>query len=280
VKVTASETLINQKSNFVLEVDLPLPLNAGCKIDVLIPKPLVIGPEMTRVTISGLFGSIRDAEITLDAELNRIHVQNACLSYRANVVKAVFELSALVNPGYVTTSESFFLEVSDANDNKIVKTSGGMVYTTSPGSVKVNSWFASNRLVSALSDITFSVQPFNPSPAADVQIKLYLPREDFEEVPSPCKVVFTNQLVDASKISCASDPSANALILSHVLKDRYTFNELSSIEFSVSDVRMPSSTRPTGTYTVEFLANIGGVYKLVDTATVTDMLRALPGGLL
>lgn len=30
VNLEASETLINKASNFLLEIDLPLPLNAGC----------------------------------------------------------------------------------------------------------------------------------------------------------------------------------------------------------------------------------------------------------
>ena len=43
---------------------------------------------------------------------------------------------------------------------------------------------------------------------------------------------------------------------------------------------MPSSIRPTGEYKVDFMANINGVYRLVDTATTKDKLRALPGVLL
>lgn len=79
---------------------------------------------------------------------------------------------------------------------------------------------------------------------------------------------------------CETDAADNAIILSHVLKDRYTYEEVSYIDFSVENIRMPSSIRPTGAYVVEFLAKVEGEYKLVDTATVYDMLRALPGGLL
>lgn len=43
---------------------------------------------------------------------------------------------------------------------------------------------------------------------------------------------------------------------------------------------MPSSIRPTGEYKVEFYSKIDDVYRLVDTVTTRDMLRALPGGLL
>lgn len=107
-------------------------------------------------------------------------------------MKASFELKALVNPGYVITTDSFIIEISDNNDNPIVRTSGGIVYTTTPGEIYVQSWYASNRLVSALSEITFSIQPRNPTPTSDVRIILYLPSDDFEGVPDPCAVTYYN----------------------------------------------------------------------------------------
>ena len=57
-----------------------------------------------------------------------IKIINACASYRQNVAKATFNIRNLVNPGYVMTSDSFFLEFSDIDGNKIAKTAGGLVY--------------------------------------------------------------------------------------------------------------------------------------------------------
>ena len=42
---------------------------------------------------------------------------------------------------------------------------------------------------------------------------------------------------------------------------------------------MPTSSRPTGDYEIEFYDNIDGVYRLVDIVTVSDKFQALPGGL-
>ena len=42
---------------------------------------------------------------------------------------------------------------------------------------------------------------------------------------------------------------------------------------------MPTSSRPTGEYEIEFYDNIDGIYRLVDIITVTDKFRAIPGGL-
>ena len=66
-------------------------------------------------------------------------------------------MKSFVNPGYVITSDSFFIEIRDKDGNKIVETTGGMVYTTTPGAIQVKDWYASNRLVSAFSELTFAV---------------------------------------------------------------------------------------------------------------------------
>jgi len=92
---------------------------------------------LTRVMISGMFGSLREADITLDASRNLIKIDNACMSYRQNVAKASFELQSLINPGYVITSDSFYIEIADVNGNQIVRTSGGLAYTTKPGKIFV-----------------------------------------------------------------------------------------------------------------------------------------------
>lgn len=84
------------------------------------------------------------------------------------------------------TSESFYAIFKDASGNAIAETSGGMVYTTTPGSMNVPAWFSSNRQVSAPAEITFALQPLNPTQATQVQIILYLPLSDFEVLPDPC----------------------------------------------------------------------------------------------
>ena len=82
VSLRASETLINRVSNFIIEFDVPLPLNAGCQIELTIPKPLFIGPDLTRVQIAGMFGSIRQPNLALDADNGIINIDGACPSYR------------------------------------------------------------------------------------------------------------------------------------------------------------------------------------------------------
>ena len=68
-------------SEFTLDIDLPLPLNAGCYVDLYIPSPLFIGPELTDIKISGMFGSLRNADVTADADQNLIIINDACPQY-------------------------------------------------------------------------------------------------------------------------------------------------------------------------------------------------------
>ena len=116
-------------------MEVPLPLNRGCQIDITLPETLKLGPEMQKVVIGGMFGSVREADISLDASQNLIHIDNACMTYRQNAAKASFDISALVNPGYVITSQSFQISISDIDSNPIVETSGGIDYTTTPGAL-------------------------------------------------------------------------------------------------------------------------------------------------
>ena len=159
VSLTVTETLIFEESDFLLELQLPVPLEEGCKIELTIPAPLGIGPELTSVEVGGQFGAVKEALLTIDASQNMIKIQNACESYRQNVAKATFKIRNLVNPGYVMTSESFYLEFSDVNGNPIAKTTGGLVYKTTPGSIFAQdlAWLASDYLISAPSEITFSL---------------------------------------------------------------------------------------------------------------------------
>ena len=114
-----------------------------------------------------------------------IKIVNACASYRQNVAPATFNMKNLTNPGYVVSSESFKFEFSDIDGNGIAQTSGGIVYTTTPGRIFAQDlqWYASDYLISAPSEITFSLQPEHHTLTENVMIAITLPPEDFEELP-------------------------------------------------------------------------------------------------
>ena len=55
-------------------------------MEITIPKPLTIGPELTQIYLSGIFGIFREAEFVIDAKQNKIKISNACLGFSENVL--------------------------------------------------------------------------------------------------------------------------------------------------------------------------------------------------
>ena len=90
---------------------------------------------------------------------------------------------------------------------------------------------------------------------------------------------YYNNLIDPSTFDCQVNAETNAFELRRVLRDPYKFSPESMIEFSIMDIIMPSSARPTGTYQIDFYSMIGDEYMLVDTVQVFDKLRGIPGEL-
>lgn len=86
-------------------------------------------------------------------------------------------------------------------------------------------------------------------------------------------------MVNEETWKCQTEAETNTFILQDLLKQRYEYEEFEWIEIAIDDIIMPTSSRPTGEYEIEFYDTIDGVYRLVDTAKASDKFRALPGGL-
>ena len=110
-------------------------------------------------------------------------------------------------------------------------------------------------------------------------ISITLPKEDFEELPEACVMEYFNSMIDPATFDCQPNFETNTLELRKVLRQKYQYNDDSIIEFSIKDIIMPSSSRPTGAYKLDFLTWVEwkGQYMLVDTVTVYDKLRGIPG---
>ena len=88
---------------------------------------------------------------------------------------------------------------------------------------------------------------------------------------------YYNRLIDPSTFDCQANVETNTLEMRRVLRDPYKFDAESMIEFSIKDIIMPTSSRPTGTYQIDFYTKVGEEYMLVDTVKVFDKLRGIPG---
>ena len=90
---------------------------------------------------------------------------------------------------------------------------------------------------------------------------------------------YYNKMIDPATFDCQPNIETNTLELRKVLRQKYKYSSDSIIEFSIKDIIMPSSSRPTGAYKLDFLTWVEneGQYMLVDTVTVYDKLRGIPG---
>ena len=82
---------------------------------------------------------------------------------------------------------------------------------------------------------------------------------------------------------CETDLENHVMTISDMLKEGYTYEAGNYITFSIEGISMPSSSRPTGDVKIEFFDHVEHngeeYYRLVDSVTIPDMLRALPGSL-
>jgi len=226
-----------------------------------------------------MFGRERESRFALDSDSHAIQIIDACLSHRANIGDAVFIIREFTNPGYVIDSTDFKITFIDKEGNNIATTTTGLNYKTSPGSINVSDWEATNYLVNSRSSILFSLQPEHPSRTEDVLIRISLPAEDFDSLPDPCLIDDYNQLINVSSINCSTNKETNSFELTSVLKEPYEFEEFAMIELGIENIKMPTSTRPTGKFTIEFFDKIENEYRLVDTVEFYDKIRSLAGEL-
>ena len=69
---------------------------------------------------------------------------------------AIIQVKYMTNPGYVIDVDSFKVTFKDASSNPIASTNGGLAFRTSPGTITLGDWSASNYLITEPSDILFT----------------------------------------------------------------------------------------------------------------------------
>jgi hypothetical protein len=171
--------------------------------------------------------------------------------------------------------ESFRVEFRTAEDNPIFVATDGLTYNTSPGLIKDDLWPVSFLTVDTLTSIRFTVQPLHHSMSKDVKLTIEMPPEDFPELPANCLLEDLNRVIDETQIQC--EIKDNMITFSRFLVEPWEYKENLFIEIGVKNIMMPSSSRPTGTYSVSFYDKVDGDYVLVDRSSFEDKIRAKPG---
>ena len=74
-------------------------------------------------------------------------------------------------------------------------------------------------------------------------------------------------------MDCSANITSNSVAFTDLIYDSYKYkNGGKFIEVAIFNVTMPSSIRPTGVYTIDFYDLVGSAYRLVDTASFTNLI--------
>jgi hypothetical protein len=80
-------TEVSKQTAVELALILPVPLDAGCFVEVTAPKLLSMD-QVTQVQVFGIFGQQRDVSFTINTDSNSLVINNACVTHRDNPPKA------------------------------------------------------------------------------------------------------------------------------------------------------------------------------------------------
>jgi hypothetical protein len=155
VVLETSETEITKSASFEIRAALPVPLEAGCRVTVFVPRTLKLD-KLSDVVVGGMFGSERSTSFSIKGEEHAFEIKDACLSFRENQGQVIIKLSSFNNPGYVIRSEDFKLTFTDYDANFICSTNGGLHYSTTPGTITVSQWSVTSSVVNGLTSMLFS----------------------------------------------------------------------------------------------------------------------------
>lgn len=276
VALDVKETEVSDLSMIELAANLPVPLDAGCRILIQAPRTVNIA-NVTEVKVHGMFLSRGSVSFSLLTDRNAILITDACLSHLDNSLGlAFFDISHIRNPGYVISSDDFKLTFTDEDENQICSTEGGLSYTTTPGELLIGDFTVTNPLVSGTTAILFEFQPHHQTETKDVQITITLPPEDFT-LPSSCELQQSNQFIDSSQIQCKVQGSS--FVLTRSFKEPFTNDGENFVQVGLGGIKMPPSERPTGEISIEVAQMVEGTYRLVDRGTVRSKIRAKAGEL-
>ena len=100
----------------------------------------------------------------------------------------------------------------------IFQTTRSLTFTTTPGGINTQKWYAGTEVVDEMSTLLISVQPLSPTYSADAQLIVQFPLEDFPDPFGPCELEaeYTATLVNPDAITCESvtaDDNTNSLVI-------------------------------------------------------------------
>jgi len=76
---------------------------------------------------------------------------------------------------------------------------------------------------------------------------------------------------------CTADTKQNSFTIKNFLSVGYNLDIKEPISVGIGNITMPTSSRPTGDFTIQFYDYYEDGFKLIDQMTVSNLVQALPG---
>ena len=180
MKPVPTSNKVLEKSELLLDFDMPLPLESGCKITVQLPSEFTeVYQQVSQIQVYGMFGFIRNLPFTVKA-LSIIEIRDACLSYIENHIEAKIRIKSVINPNAVRDTESFRIEVHDSSGNLLAQTEGDQFFVPASefqsAQLTELSIVPSNPIIQEKSSLSFNIQTKNKL-SSEAKIIVLLPND-------------------------------------------------------------------------------------------------------
>lgn len=257
---------------FQLTFPSPVPLDAGCIIDIQFPSDLPITTtDLTSVSGVGLFGPSRVMTTTVNVSTRTVTITDGCTSYVSPAFNAIVTFTKISNPLSIKPTDSLSILIRDSSSNSIATRSTGIQYVAAAGSMTSATLAVAATTVSGTTTANISIQPAHKITTAGA-LKITFPTE----------VTFTSTSCSLTS-PVAIQPTATCSVSGQVVRIASPFSadyipgSSSTISFTLSSLVMPPSTAPTGSFSFESVLVSSSVDYTIDKSSYSNMVTATTG---
>ncbi|CDW75779.1 UNKNOWN [Stylonychia lemnae] len=262
---SADITTVQELSNFRLEFQSPVPLNAGTIVSVVFPVQFSFEQRLTEVQGFGLFGSIKS--LTFSSDNLSVKITSGIDSYKAAAVPGVLIFKQIRNPFEVKASDSFSIFLTDANGFQIAQVSAGITFTPTAGTVDQVSLVPTVNSVNSQSDLILAFQPKHALISSS-QIQVQLPTN----LQVNCDG-FKKSSAFSTSITCTESSNNMFIFNGPFASSSYSYSSSQILQITFVNIVNPLSQQPIKGISIttysQVIGNGGSSNFVVDTFTDT-----------
>ena len=135
-KVNATDSTVQQFSDFYIPFKVPVPITGGCIVLIEIPADFTVkAGDLSRVEGWGIFGGRTDLIAEIDEASRTVKIVDQCVEYSGANIQSTVKLTMIQNPLVVRETASFAIYIKDSNSKGIASISSDVRYTPTSGTV-------------------------------------------------------------------------------------------------------------------------------------------------